>query len=557
MVLALLAGPAACGKSANPSSAETQFLDAVETASTDLNDSGPADTQRRNDKGSDSGQDFRTDELVDVVVDSKSDVEHLDAGELDLFVIPDADADLVPPDVPDILDIPDAGAEDLLDDEMATAEIDLEPEIDLVEGDSDSADVEQPEFPFDACGEAGGNGLDNIPMCPVPEGTFWMGTPDGECDQWAELFGQTPCYLVEDTEQPFHEVKLAAFAIDQVEIRASQYQLCIDAEVCSLPSDIALAGGGGGGRDGKGTLSGTITFVGEEFDPNWELTMGLYTNCDGNGMPNALQTFQPLTPVFSYTFADITPGEYCVGGMIDNFPPMEDTEGEPGDEDLLGLYPTPAAVQKVTIIAEQITGGIDFEVMPFPQFKEAALGNTLDTAPEENMPINGADWGQLKTYCEWAGKRLCTEAEWAKAAKGETHQTWPWGNDWHDGWGNTWESAAVDGFDWVAPIGSYPQAASPYGVLDMDANLMEFVQDWYGASYYSVSPLEDPKGPCDALSPCPDAVGKRVLRGTSWRIEVSSGFGADFDSRAAFRTPYPAAGGLYDDVGGRCCVTVE
>lgn len=537
MVVAMLAGLPACGGKSKPAPGDASPVDTVETSAGELKDSGPQDVPRRNDKASDLPLDVRTDAPADSGLDGE---------------VPDSSS---PPDVPDVPDIPDVGPEDLLDDEGLLGEAEAYAEVDGGTGDGDFVDAGQPEFPFEPCGEPGGNGLDTIPMCPVPAGTFWMGTPDGECDPWADLWGAEPCDMVEHSEQPFHEVYLAAFAIDQAEIRASQYKECIEAGVCSEPADIATPGGGGGGiRDGTGTVTGLIWIPADPIDPEWVLTLRAHLTAPPTGF-DAIQEYSALTSPFPYEFTNVPVGQYYISGVLDVPPPIQDLE--PGDEDFLGVYPEPVSPKPVTVVADQTTADIDFSLMSFEEFVQANLVNTLDLPAEDNYPINGTDWGQLKTYCEWAGKRLCTEAEWAKAAKGDTHRTWPWGNEWHVGWGNTYLPETEDGFNWVAPIGSYPQGSSPYGVLDMDANLMEFVQDWYGKSYYSQSPYEDPKGPCDGLSPCPAAGGERVLRGTSWNYAVASGFGADFDSRAAQRTPYPAAGGLYDDVGGRCCVTVE
>ena len=125
-------------------------------------------------------------------------------------------------------------------------------------------------------------------------------------------------------------------------------------------------------------------------------------------------------------------------------------------------------------------------------------------------PINCVDWNQVKTYCEWAGKRLPTEAEWEKAARGTDGRKYPWGN----------EQAACDyaifdsgnnngcGKNSTWPVGSKPKGASPYGAMDMAGNVWEWVADWYDANYYQHSPRRNPTGP---------ASGKAcVLRGGSW-----------------------------------------
>jgi formylglycine-generating enzyme required for sulfatase activity len=175
-----------------------------------------------------------------------------------------------------------------------------------------------------------------------------------------------------------------------------------------------------------------------------------------------------------------------------------------------------------------------------PKTQEKSKYCNFGQQGRDNHPINCVEWLQAKTYCEWAGKRLPTEAEWERAARGAESRVNPWGPG-----KATCDFAVLNiggegcGAGGTWPVCSKLKGNTPDGLCDMIGNVWEWVSDWYEADFYKTSPTVNPPGPVKSPN------NERVLRGASFTSELAE------SSRASNRFWFKSDVGL-GNFGFRC-----
>jgi serine/threonine-protein kinase len=163
---------------------------------------------------------------------------------------------------------------------------------------------------------------------------------------------------------------------------------------------------------------------------------------------------------------------------------------------------------------------------PAPNWK----GDYFTDSQLVNRPVINVLWDEANAYCAAVGKRLPTEAEWERAARGTDGRLYPWGDKWNAECAQYGWSPTRGHYQTYAEVDGYANCPSPVGALNMAGNVWEWVADWYDANYYRISPRDNPKGPSSGQA--------RIIRGgsvldqpaelrTTFRFSVPTTFQAD------------------------------
>ena len=149
---------------------------------------------------------------------------------------------------------------------------------------------------------------------------------------------------------------------------------------------------------------------------------------------------------------------------------------------------------------------------PPGSYRSRTRATYYDNPTYSNYPVVRVNWQQASTYCSWANKRLPTEAEWEKAARGGgTPYAFPWGDQAPScqlaNFGGSSDPAPSCVGDTLA-VDSHADVTSQYGAINMAGNVWEWVGDWHQSTYYAESPYSNPPGPTAGTA--------KVLHGGSW-----------------------------------------
>ncbi|HZK17093.1 MAG TPA: SUMF1/EgtB/PvdO family nonheme iron enzyme [Anaerolineaceae bacterium] len=233
-------------------------------------------------------------------------------------------------------------------------------------------------------------------------------------------------------------------------------------------------------------------------------------------LPRPTSTLLPTNPPVPTPESEIVPGElveipegaFMMGCDVENKGDLGCRAAElPFHEVTLPAY----LIDRYEVTNSQYRQCVEDGACKAPRSNASSSREDYFSDPAYDLyPVVYINYADAQAYCEWAGMRLPTEAEWEKAARGSQANLYPWGN--HDpdctlanSLNNPNATSCVGD---TTMVGSYPLGSSQYGVMDMAGNVWEWVADYFSPNYYADSPTENPTGP--------ESGTERVVRGGGW-----------------------------------------
>ncbi|MHB8879665.1 MAG: formylglycine-generating enzyme family protein, partial [Myxococcaceae bacterium] len=233
-----------------------------------------------------------------------------------------------------------------------------------------------------------------------------------------------------------------------------------------------------------------------------------------------------------WTDEDRASGRWIEMPINDWYPPHE-------------VFLSPFYLDKYEVTNGQYKACVEAGICKLLSLGSVVAWNAYQDPAHANRPIDHLDFEQAVTYCLWSGKRLPTEAEWERAARGPKGFDYPWGNDppgaRFDGIPQSYNAYNIPtvGIEMPPEVGTTPLDVSAEGVHDLYTSVQEHLSDWYHPFYYEISPRENPKGPAQGVKltvPHEYNEGNTVDSSPDWRAArgarvdlVAGGNGWDFE----------------------------
>lgn len=219
--------------------------------------------------------------------------------------------------------------------------------------------------------------------------------------------------------------------------------------------------------------------------------------------------------IFSFIFVSVIsvfPQTQVPQGMVrvsgGYFPMGTSSAGADDEKPLHFVYTAAFFIDKYEVSNAQYGEFLRATGHPKPKFWDDERFNGPD------RPVVGVSWYDAMAYARWKGRRLPTEAEWEKAARGTDARPFPWGKKFDRGFFFFFVNifGGDDNYAFTAPVTYYQSGRSPFGVFNMSGNVWEWCLDWYAGDYYRFSPEMNPEGPA--------AGSEKILRGGSWVNDI-------------------------------------